>query len=294
MIPGKSVQKAGNTYTSNSQGFRSLTDFSNDDRYQVLLIGDSFTFGDDADDRHIWPWLLQEKDTQLNILNMGGTGYGVDQMLITLEEELPEYAPDLVIASFISDDLVRSTLSFRDYQKPRFTLDQNDELQLENIPVPDPDTVASRLEKAGVTDVSPSRLMNLLHNIFVNQKHDFNPMWLSDCDQACIALNTRIIERMNILSEKYGAEFMLVYLPCCAEMVSPDFKYDGHAFFHQFMKQHNHAFLDLYPVLTSAELEKHNGHYQLPEARIVSEAVYQKITSLDSWKAYNRQSTTHR
>ncbi|MCB1615305.1 MAG: SGNH/GDSL hydrolase family protein, partial [Pseudomonadales bacterium] len=108
MIPGKTVKRGGNTYSSNAQGFRSTYDFVNDSRFKIMLIGDSFTFGDDADDKEIWPWLLQQKDSKFNVLNMGGTGYGVDQMLLTLQEQIEQYSPQIVIAAFISDDLVRS------------------------------------------------------------------------------------------------------------------------------------------------------------------------------------------
>lgn len=286
MIPGKVVEKGGNTYTSNRQGFRSLYDFTNDERFQVMLLGDSFTFGDDADDKQIWPWLLQQKDSRLNILNMGGTGYGIDQMLLTLQEQLPLYSPDLVVVSFISDDLVRSTLSFRDYQKPRFTLNKNRELVLGNVPVPDVDTVVKRLENSGSTDVSSFRTYNLLHNLLASQQKEFNPMGLVRCDQECMALNTRLFERMYELSRERGAEFLLVYLPCCQEMVESGSHYEGHAFFHHYLQTHQHPSLDLHPVLTASDIEKHSGHYLLPEATIVSDVLYQTITGLPRWQTF--------
>ena len=135
----------GTRYTTNAQAYRALYDYRYDpSRYGVLIVGDSFTFGDDVDDTMTWPHLLQARTPALNVLNMGGTGYGLDQMLITLEEEIQRYRPRLVVCAFITDDLGRSILTFRDFAKPMFVLTDGG-LKLTNTPIGDVDSVVDTI-----------------------------------------------------------------------------------------------------------------------------------------------------
>lgn len=92
----------GFTYTTNERGYRSLRPYTPDPaKYTVLAIGDSFTFGIDTNDAETWPYLLQAKDSRLNVINLGVGGYGIDQMYLTLRETIGEYNPRLVIVAFI-------------------------------------------------------------------------------------------------------------------------------------------------------------------------------------------------
>ncbi len=105
--------------TTNALGHRTLRE-SYDKSRNLMLIGDSFTFGVDATDSEAWPNLLQQEFPNVNVVNLGSGGFAIDQMLVTLREEIARYRPDLVIVSFIWDDLARSTLHFRDFYKPYF------------------------------------------------------------------------------------------------------------------------------------------------------------------------------
>ena len=136
----------GFSYTTNERGYRSLRPYMPDPtKYTVLAIGDSFTFGIDTNDAETWPYLLETKDPRLNVINLGVGGYGIDQMDVTLHETVEVYHPDLVIVAFIGDDLRRTFLSFRDYKKPRFVLDQGG-VRLTNVPIGTPDAVIGEIE----------------------------------------------------------------------------------------------------------------------------------------------------
>jgi hypothetical protein len=88
------------------------------------------------------------------IINMGVHGYGQDQMLIFLQEEGIKYKPDIVILGFITADMSRNILQFRDYTKPRFIVERG-RLQLIGSPVPPPEYFLkwewARLKKLGDT-----------------------------------------------------------------------------------------------------------------------------------------------
>lgn len=103
----------------------------------ILAVGDSFTFGDEVEDSETWPAHL-EKILNKRVLNAGVGAYGIDQAFLRAELLLEKYDPDVVILSFISDDVNRTELSYYPYGrgwKPYFEYGDGS-LILRNVPVP--------------------------------------------------------------------------------------------------------------------------------------------------------------
>ena len=103
----------------------------------ILAVGDSFTFGDEVEDNETWAAHLE---TILNkrVLNAGVGAYGIEQAFLRAELLLDKYDPDVVILSFISDDINRTEYSYYPYGrgwKPYFEYG-NGSLVLRNVPVP--------------------------------------------------------------------------------------------------------------------------------------------------------------
>src|SRR4029453_9640120 len=114
---------------TNSNGFRGKKDFAytkNKEKLRILTLGDSFTFGDEVSDDETYSSYLQEMLPHTEVINMGVHGYGHDQMLILLKEEGVKYEPDIVILGFLSLDMSRNLLEFRDFAKPRFVLERGE------------------------------------------------------------------------------------------------------------------------------------------------------------------------
>ena len=123
---------------TNAQGFRDLRDYAyarDTGKVRILLLGDSFTFGEAVSDDEMYASLLQRMLPGAEILNFGVHGYAHDQMLILLREQGIRYRPDIVMLGFISDDMSRNLVDFRDYAKPHYSID-NGALRLEGSPVP--------------------------------------------------------------------------------------------------------------------------------------------------------------
>lgn len=136
----------GKTLSSNSRGLRGAQEHpvnKPEGVTRIVVIGDSFTFGEDVGDDETWPSRLQASMPGTEVLNLGVHGYGHDQMLLYLREEGLKYHPDVVVVGFLPDDMERNVVSFRDFAKPRFVLD-GDRLRLSNVPVPTPDEVLRR------------------------------------------------------------------------------------------------------------------------------------------------------
>lgn len=131
------------TLNTNSHGLRGKNEFSfNNDRQKVriLILGDSFTFGDEVSDDETYSYYLQDMLPNAEVINMGVHGYGHDQMLLLLKEEGIKYHPDIVILGFLGLDMSRNLLKFRDFAKPRFVLERG-KLKLTNTPVPRPEEI---------------------------------------------------------------------------------------------------------------------------------------------------------
>ena len=89
---------------------------------RVLAVGDSFTFGDEVADGDSWPAIL-ERQTGWRVYNGGVFGYGVDQIFLRMKKLVKKLQPDLVVFSFIPDDINRCELSERTaVTKPWFSV----------------------------------------------------------------------------------------------------------------------------------------------------------------------------
>ncbi|MCP4361379.1 MAG: hypothetical protein GY796_25495 [Chloroflexi bacterium] len=101
----------------------------------ILAVGDSFTFGDEVSDDETWPAILESLSGQ-QVINGGVFAYGVDQSFLRMQNLLPLYQPEIVVMSFIPDDIRRTEYSVAlGASKPYFQI-VDDKLQLMNTPVP--------------------------------------------------------------------------------------------------------------------------------------------------------------
>jgi hypothetical protein len=134
---------SGKILSSNSAGMRGDQEYSEAKpagMRRLLLLGDSFTFGESVSDAETYARQLSDLLPRLEVLNLAVHGYGNDQMLLALREDGLRYHPDLVVLGFVHEDVERNVLGFRDFAKPRFVLSRG-ELVLTNTPVPTPGEV---------------------------------------------------------------------------------------------------------------------------------------------------------
>lgn len=274
-------------YTTNAQGYRALHDFRDEpEKFQMIFLGDSFTFGDEIDDVETWPGLLEGKSAEFNVFNMGGTGYGTDQMLITLEEEISRYHPDLVVAAYTDDNLNRSLLPFRDYKKPLFSLSDG-KLSLTNVPIGTPAEVMTEIASRRYFSISKIQLINLL-NYFVSELHPLGGS--TECAGQCYRLNEAIFDRMRDVASSHGAEFMLIYLPHGKEIKSMDEPSYGQAFFETYRSNRPGYYFNPRPQLVAADFPKAQEHYRRNENNLLAQLVFDEILKMESWQCRSGKS----
>jgi hypothetical protein len=173
-------------------------------------------------------------------------------------------------------------LTFRDYAKPMFTL-ENGQLTLTNTPVPDVDGViggiASRRDQFySYSNVQTVNFVNRLVTGLV-------PVQMDVCPEACRDLNRALLDRMRRVAEQRGAEFLLIYLPWGAEIRSRTVQTTGEAFFTDYVRRTAVPSLNPRPGLLDATFKKAGQHYGSAENGLISSAVFEWVSTSASRKA---------
>jgi hypothetical protein len=125
----------------NSRGVRGLVEdpeTAPEGTRRIVIIGDSFTFGEGVADADSYTAILETLLDDVRVINLGVLGFGTDQQLLRLRREAFQFRPDLVILGFFGPNVDRNVLTFRDAAKPMFVL-AGDGLALVNSPVPGPE-----------------------------------------------------------------------------------------------------------------------------------------------------------
>ena len=193
---------------TNSRGLRGKKDFpyiKDKTRLRILILGDSFTFGDEVSDAETYSYFLQQMLPHTEIINMGVHGYGHDQMLILFREEGVKYEPDIVILGFLPLDMPRNVLKFRDFAKPRFVL-EGGELKLTGVPVPRPEEILD-------WDWTRPRLVD----VFSLMDHELRALF-GIRDKEIEEITTAILKEMIKSIESVPAIPILAYLPRAREI----------------------------------------------------------------------------
>lgn len=125
-VPEAGYESSGNQWgthvTIDSEGFRSNGESGAAlAGAPILVVGDSFTFGDEVDDEDTWPAHL-ERLLGRPVKNGGVFGYSLGQSVLRAEESLKRVPAEWLIVSFISSDITRCEYSKRYAPKPYFEI----------------------------------------------------------------------------------------------------------------------------------------------------------------------------
>ena len=201
--PGKYVK-------TNSQSFRNDRDFSAsvpNDKLRIICSGDSFTFGYGVDNAHTWCQLIESLNQQLETVNMGQGGYGIDQSYLWYKRDGTKLEHDIHLFTFITDDFVRMQSNrFLGYGKPVLEL-QDGVITITNVPVPQ-----SAFNVPGL--IHTLRSLNGLASIRLSQElfYQGGPGFPALNHQAQeVALG--ILEDLHQTNQAKHSNLVLVYLP---------------------------------------------------------------------------------
>lgn len=143
-VQGWSIREnaEGELYSSNSIGIRGKREYAlekpADVDYRIAAFGDSFTHCDDVANEYTWEHVMEQKDTDIEVMNFGVGGYGTDQAYIRYQRKGKPYHADIVLIGFMVENINRNVNAFVPFYrrlsspltKPRFSLDDDGELVL--------------------------------------------------------------------------------------------------------------------------------------------------------------------
>lgn len=131
---GWTIMPNGTTddYQANSQGIRADKDYGSkpEKKIRIATFGDSFVHCDEVTNDQTWQEHLNNLDDQLETINFGVGGYGMDQAYLRYLEDGQKFAPDIVLIGFMTENPTRNMSIFRPFylphsmlplSKPRFT-----------------------------------------------------------------------------------------------------------------------------------------------------------------------------
>jgi hypothetical protein len=97
-----------------ANGTRAVGPEERGDDADVVVLGGSFSFGQDVSDADTWAWGLQARLPQLRVLNLATNAYGTYQSLLRLENYLERAAvpPRVVVYGFYDHHIARNVASW--------------------------------------------------------------------------------------------------------------------------------------------------------------------------------------
>jgi hypothetical protein len=258
----------GKRLNSNSKGIRGRREYAYAKPpgvVRVLVLGDSFTFGEDVGDDETYSHYLERSLPGVEVLNMGVHGYGHDQMLLYFQEEGVRYRPDAVVLGFLPDDMERNLLSFRDYAKPRFVL-EGGALRLTGSPVPAPDAMLR-------AEPWRSRLFDVL--TMLRERHRARS---GAKREEMRRLTLAILDELRRAIEAAGARPAYAYLPAYGEITRMDpGMTERERFFFSYCRRRNIQSIYLAPFFRARVREgvelKGYGHWGPTEHRVAAEGI---------------------
>jgi len=195
-------------YSTNSQGFRGLKEFSiAKNRTRIIFVGDSFTWGEANYDNTTFTYYLDKSfNGSADIINMGVRGYGPDQAYLYFMRNGLKYKPDIVVFGLFMPDIHRTILSVRDYYKPRFIL-VGGELKLDKASLKIPDLKTASAKSSEVKKKARLYSFSYFYGLFKK----FWRLETAYSHESGLTLN--IIDEMNEQLGKEGIKLVVLLIP---------------------------------------------------------------------------------
>jgi hypothetical protein len=195
-------------------------------KYRALVLGDSYVWGYGAEQADIFTNGAVHGRDDLELVNMGVSGYGTDQELLLYRDFGSKFDVDAVVLAFTTYNDIDNNLDKRayGYQKPYFKLDNG--LTLHDGHIAD-----STLRRLWNGFLQESRAASLVNTGVLNLRYMVSARFDSDKalskavdrvrtvkeltkkDKKGLDLTAAIIAALRDAVEARGAQFLVVYIP---------------------------------------------------------------------------------
>lgn len=249
--PRPNSRSSNDLYHYNSFGIRTAStsiDYSmspSDDTLRIVIIGDSFTHGDEVPFENTWGYHLEKNLQEINIntqvINLGVGGYGMDQAFLRWKQLGYKFSPHLVIFGLQMEDAKRNMNLIRPiyfpgtslpFSKPRFIL-QDNELKLINSPTIPFEEILNVIENITTWDMvkyehffnpedyhdkiwSRSKLVSLILEVTQSEPDPESSSYDISGELAKVAL--KIIQELERDVESHSGVLLVVHLPKSSDL----------------------------------------------------------------------------
>lgn len=179
-------------------------------RKRILCVGDSFTFGIGVGNAETWCSRLASLDPQIESVNLGHAGYGIDQAALFYLRDGQKIDHDQVILAFIPDDVRRLQLDeFVGMPKPYF-VPAGGEVALRNVPVRER-SLWSRLVRRHASAVARLRIAEAAQRLL--QRFGISgPTNIAQTRDTALEVALRVFEMVRDSAEDRGRSAVFVLL----------------------------------------------------------------------------------
>jgi hypothetical protein len=234
---GANRRSRNGLYYSSLEGLRSsgpdVAFATQTPRRRIALVGDSYTFSMDVPYEDSWGHHLQQQlGSDVQVLNFGVDGYGIDQAWLRYQRDARPWRPDVVLFGLIQHDLSRTLATYAfislfpefPFARPRFVL-RAGQLQLLNTPLISPDEIIAHEAITDLpfleTDIGYQQSdwrwrrdrMPLLLRLFATAVPRWPPPNPEFSDDAAIAISGRILQTFLAAAASDGSRARVLYFP---------------------------------------------------------------------------------
>ncbi len=219
---------------TNSRGFRGNQETADPippGKVRLICSGDSFTLGDGVDNDHTWCQRLASMNNSLETVNMGESGYGLDQMYLGYRRDGMSFGDDIHVLAVIGDDFRRMDCSdmVGCQNKPVLRL-RNESLVVTNVPVPREPRLARwwRWNGRSLRELRTVQLSEAGLSRITPRKPPTGPT------TALCQTISKVIDELRSLNSEKNRVFVLAYLPTQEDYYGTD---PSFAFWRAFLRQ---------------------------------------------------------
>jgi hypothetical protein len=248
-----SNQSADGLYAYNALGARiapaapiEYTQSPLPDTLRIVIVGDSYTHGDEVSFENTWGYYLQqnlnEAGINAEVINLAVGAYGLDQAFLRWQNLGRNLSPDIVILGLQMENIQRNVNLIKPiyqpntglpFTKPRYIL-SDDGLALINTPAVPPEQIAGLLENITAWELAPheyffkpedyqkqlwrqSKLVALTQEILWPVETD---PFFYDLNEEPARLTLSIIETFKSEGEANGSDFLIVHIPIVLDLIN--------------------------------------------------------------------------
>ena len=277
---------------------------------RIVIVGDSYTHGDEVPFENTWGYYLQQNLNQAGIkaevINLAVGAYGLDQAFLRWQTLGRDLSPDIVILGLQMENVQRNVNLLKPiyrpntglpFSKPRYILSNNG-LTLINVPPVPPAQIAGLLENITAWELAP-------YEHFFNPKDYEKQLWTQsklvalsqailwpveadpyfyDLNQEPAQLTLKIIETFQDQVEASGSDFLIIHIPIVLDLIN--LRLNRNLIYADLLASIDAKHPVIYPheaLLTESmvALFMPGGHYSAVGNKIIAEVVAKQIIATE-------------